>query len=101
MQSSAVSASANGQVALKKFIAQCTDNTITPPCRSFRLLVLDKDYDKAISEFENIKTKAELEAVGQRYKFYKGAHKDLITMCKGATLRLSDASKRAKRGGRC
>ena len=80
---------------MKKFIAQCTDNTITPPCRSFRLLVLVKDYDKAISEFENIKSKAELEAVGQRYKLYKGAHKDLITMCKGATLRLTDASKRA------
>ena len=86
----------SGNVALRKFIAGCSDDSITPPCRTFRLLTLVSDYNKAIRDFESIKTKVELEAVSGRYKLYKGAHKDLTTMAKGATQRLNDAWQRAR-----
>ena len=93
--------------ALAKFIAGFNDPETSsasvlgaslgssPPCRSYRSLVLLSQFEEIEKDLQTCLSVQDIAAVGKRHQVFKSALRDLLSMCKAATTRLTNAVKSA------
>jgi hypothetical protein len=83
--------------ALDKYIAGFSQQSPVlghaPPCRSFRSLILMDEFDTYGAKIREAKSKSDIAEVQNSLKPFRGAAKDLLSMCKAAVTRLENAKK--------
>ncbi|CAK0874664.1 unnamed protein product [Prorocentrum cordatum] len=80
---------------LKVFIAGFRSSQLTPPCRSYRSLIVLHEYQPYWEKLKLAESEADLKQVAEEVKPFKIALNDLISMTRNATNTLKNALKQA------